>query len=82
MHRKICSIGNSQGVSIPLDVLEKLNLSVGSKIDVKLDEKSSRIVIEPVRKKKYPKGIDREFVSQVSDFIEKYRPALKELAKK
>ncbi len=82
MHRKICSIGNSQGVSIPLDVLEKLNLSVGSEIDVKLDEKSSRIVIEPVRKKKYPKGIDREFVSQVSDFIEKYRPALKELAKK
>ena len=82
MHRKICSIGNSQGVSIPLDVLEKLNLSVGSEIDVKLDEKSSRIVIEPVRKKKYPKGIDRKFVSQVSDFIEKYRPALKELAKK
>ena len=82
MHRKVCSIGNSQGVSIPLDVLEKLNLSVGSEIDVKLDEKSSRIVIEPVRKKKYPKGIDREFVSQVSDFIEKYRPALKELAKK
>ncbi|MDP3297644.1 MAG: AbrB/MazE/SpoVT family DNA-binding domain-containing protein [Thermodesulfovibrionia bacterium] len=82
MHRKICSIGNSQGVSIPLDVLEKLNLSVGSEIDVKLDEKSSRIVIEPVRKKKYPKNIDKEFVAQVNDFIAKYEPALKELAKK
>lgn len=32
--------------------------------------------------KKYPKGVDREFVSQVNDFIVKYKPALKELAKK
>ena len=39
-------------------------------------------MIEPVRKKKYPKGIDREFVAQVNEFIEQYRPALKELAKK
>ena len=27
MHRKVCSIGNSQGVSIPIDILEKLDLS-------------------------------------------------------
>ncbi|MEW6419787.1 MAG: AbrB/MazE/SpoVT family DNA-binding domain-containing protein [Nitrospirota bacterium] len=82
MHRKVCSIGNSQGVSIPIDMLEKLDLSIGSEIDIKLDEKSSRIVIEPVRKKKYPKGIDTEFVSQVNDFIAKYGPALKKLSKK
>jgi antitoxin component of MazEF toxin-antitoxin module len=82
MHRKVCSIGNSQGVSIPIDILEKLDLSIGSEIDIKLDEKSSRIVIEPVRKKKYPKGIDTEFVSQVNDFIAKYGPALKKLSKK
>ncbi|MEW6417209.1 MAG: hypothetical protein AB1480_03700, partial [Nitrospirota bacterium] len=61
---------------------EKLDLSIGSEIDIKLDEKSSRIVIEPVRKKKYPKGIDTEFVSQVNDFIAKYGPALKKLSKK
>ncbi|RJQ56528.1 MAG: AbrB/MazE/SpoVT family DNA-binding domain-containing protein [Nitrospiraceae bacterium] len=82
MHRKICSIGNSRGVSIPVDVLEKLDLSVGSEVDIKLDEDKSRIIVEPVRKKKYPKGLDREFVSQVNEFIEKYEPALKELAKK
>ncbi|MEW6739104.1 MAG: AbrB/MazE/SpoVT family DNA-binding domain-containing protein [Nitrospirota bacterium] len=82
MHRKLCSIGNSQGISIPLDMLERLNLSVGSEVDVKLDEAESRIIIEPVMKKKYPRGIDREFVSQVNDFIGKYKPALKELAKK
>lgn len=82
MHRKVCSIGNSQGVSIPREIINKLNLSVGSEVDITLDESGERIILEPVRKKKYPKGIDRKFVSQVNEFIEKYRPALKELAKK
>lgn len=69
MKRKICTIGNSKGVSIP--------------VDVKLDEKNARIVIEPIKKRKrYFKGVNRKFVSQVNDFIEKYEPALKELAKK
>lgn len=82
MHRKVCSIGNSKGISIPVDMLEELNLSVGSEVDVKLDATGSRLIIEPVRKKKYPQGIDREFLLQVNDFIVKYEPALKELAKK
>ena len=82
MQRKICAIGNSQGVSLPSEVLEKLHLSVGSQVDVKLDADRARIVIEPAKRAKYPKGIDRAFVSQVNDFIEKYRPALEELAGK
>ncbi len=82
MYRKICSIGNSRGITIPGDMLEKLDLSVGSDVDIRLDESSSRIVIEPLRKKKYPKGVDRQFVSQLNDFIKKYSPALKKLAKK
>ncbi len=61
------------------DVAEvKRLLAAGAEVD----EKNARILIEPVTKKKYPKEINREFVSQVNDFIEKYRPALKELAKK
>jgi len=83
MKRKICAIGNSRGVSIPVDVLEELNLAVGSDVDIKLDDKHTSIVIEPIReKKKYPKGVNQKFVSQVNDFIEKYEPALKEIAKK
>jgi antitoxin component of MazEF toxin-antitoxin module len=82
MHRKVCSIGNSRGVSIPADILGKLELAVGSEVDVRIDETESKIIIEPVRKKKYPKGVDRAFVSQVNDFIARYEPALKELAKK
>jgi antitoxin MazE len=82
MHRKICTIGNSRGVSLPSEVLERLHLSVGSEVEVTLDTDQARIVIEPVRRRRLPKGLDKEFVSQVNDFIEKYRPALDELAGK
>ena len=81
MHRKVFSVGNSKGASIPADYLSKLDLAVGAEVDVTLDEDHDRIVIQPVRKKKYPKSVDRKFVSQVNEFIEQYRPALKELAK-
>ncbi len=82
MNRKVFAVGNSKGVSIPAEYLTRLDLAVGAEVNVSLDEDHDRIVIEPVRKKKYPRGIDREFVSQVNEFIERYRPALKELAKK
>ncbi len=82
MQRKIFTVGNSKGVSIPAEYLTKLDLAAGAEVDVTLDEDHDRIVIAPVRAKKYPKGIDRAFVAQVNEFIEQYRPALKELAKK
>jgi antitoxin MazE len=82
MHRKICTIGNSRGISVPAEFLGKLELKVGSEVDVRLDETETRLIIEPVRKEKYPRGLDRKFVSQVNEFIEKYRPALEELSKK
>ena len=82
MHRKVCTIGNSRGVSVPAELLGRLDLTVGSEVDVRLDETETRIIIEPVRKEKYPRGLDRAFVSQVNEFIENYRPALKELSKK
>jgi antitoxin MazE len=82
MHRKVFAVGNSKGVSIPADYLAKLDLAAGAEVEVTLDEEHDRIVIAPVRARKYPKGIDRAFVAQVNEFIEQYLPALKELAKK
>ena len=58
---KVFAVGNSKGVSIPTEYLSKLELTVGAGVNVILEEDHDRIVIEPVRKKKYPKGIDREF---------------------
>ncbi|NTW58729.1 MAG: AbrB/MazE/SpoVT family DNA-binding domain-containing protein [Nitrospirae bacterium] len=82
MHRKVVAIGNSKGVSIPVEIPNKLDLAAGSDVNVELDEEQERIVITPVRKTRKVPGIDKEFAGQVNEFIEKYRPALKELAKK
>ena len=80
MRRKICVIGNSKGVSLPVEVLAKLKLAVGSEVDVQVDEEQRRIIIEPVKGMDFPEGVDEEFASQVNDFIEQYRPARKKLA--
>ncbi|ACM20873.1 antitoxin, AbrB family [Geotalea daltonii FRC-32] len=80
MRRKICAIGNSRGVSLPNEALEKLKLAVGSEVDVQVDEEHGRIVIEPVKAASYAEGGDEAFASQVNDFIEQYKPALKKLA--
>lgn len=81
MLRKICAIGNSYGISIPKDILEKLQLTAGAQVDVKLDEKTRNIIIEPTSRELSYKTIDKEFASQVKDFISLYKPALRELAK-
>ena len=81
MVRKICPIGNSYGVSIPKEILNKLNLKAGAKVEVKLDEEAGRVIIEPAVTKIRYKTVDAEFASQVNDFIRHYKPALKWLEK-
>lgn len=79
--RKICHIGNSYGVSIPKEILEKLHLTAGAQVEVTLDEDSNTIVIVPSVERAHYEIIDKEFALQVNDFIERYKPALKALAK-
>lgn len=81
MRRKICTIGNSYGVSIPKEILEKLQLTPGTQVDIRVDEKAKKIIIEPSVCAFFQDTVDKEFASQVNDFIERYKPALKALAK-
>jgi len=78
MLRKICSIGNSRGVSLPKEMLDKFHLTVGSQVEINMDLKANKITIEPANHK--PESIDKEFASQVKGFIKRYKPALKALA--
>lgn len=82
MQRKVLAVGNSKGVSIPAEYLARLELAVGSEVSITLDEPHGRILIQPLRRPRTPKGLNRNFVNQVNEFIERYRPALEELAKK
>jgi antitoxin MazE len=78
MVRKIFRTGNSMVVSLPREMLESIGLGEGSEVVITEDRKRRRIVIAP--NAVAVEGIDEKFAKQVSDFIERYRPALEALA--
>ena len=80
MLRKVFKTGNSLVVSLPREVIEPLGISDGSDVSVELHRADSEIVIRPARRAAVP-GLDEEFVRQVNEFIEEYRPALESLAR-
>jgi len=53
--------GNSASVRIPAAVMEAANLSIDQAVDVR--EENGRVVIEPVRKRKY--DVD-ELIAQIT----------------
>ena len=81
MLRKVFRTGNSVVVSLPRDVLDYLNLQEGAEIEVALDRENRQVILKPVETPLAISGVDEIFAHQVAEFIEQYRPALKELAK-
>jgi len=79
MARKIFKTGNSMVVSLPKDALEGLGLVEGARVSVELDRERRRIIIAPVDEA--VPGVDESFARQVSEFIDRYRPALEALAR-
>ena len=78
MVRRIFRTGNSLVVALPKEALECLQLGEGAEVSVELAD-DRRIVIAPARRQLA--GVDEAFARQVSEFIERYRPALDALAR-
>jgi antitoxin MazE len=81
MLRKVFRTGNSLVVSLPREALDFLNIQEGAEIGVDLDRENRQVILKPVEKSLPVSGVDENFAHQVAEFIEQYRPALKELAK-
>lgn len=81
MLRKVFKTGNSLVVSIPKDLLEPLGMRDGSDVSVELDRDNRQILIRPAELA-VAGDLSQEFVRQVNEFIEQYRPALEALARK
>ncbi len=79
MHRKVFKTGNSIVVSLPKEMLDFLGITEGSDVDIELDKEQRRVFIASAHQE-LPE-IDEGFARQVSEFIERYRPALEALAK-
>jgi putative addiction module antidote len=72
MNTTIRKIGNSEGIIIPKDVLDRMGLKAGD--DVEILEDAGKLVLKP---------IDEDFSRQLEHaerFMEQYKVALKKLA--
>jgi antitoxin MazE len=81
MLRKVFRTGNSMVVSLPREALDYLNIQEGAEIEINLDRENRQMILKPLEMPLAILGVDEKFAHQVAEFIEQYRPALKELAK-
>jgi antitoxin MazE len=81
MLRKVFRTGNSVVVSLPREALDYLNIQEGAEIEFDLDRENRQMILKPLEMPLAILGVDEKFAHQVAEFIEQYRPALKELAK-
>jgi len=81
MLRKIFKTGNSTVVSLPQEFLDQLGIQQGSDVSLELDQDNNQVVIKPANAPLKSLGIDPGFADQIAEFIDKYRPALEELAR-
>lgn len=81
MERKLFRSGNSVVVALPRDVIESLGVSVGDVVTIEVDRETRQVTITPTHGSEVP-GVDQAFDRQVAEFIEAYRPALEELARR
>jgi len=76
MVQKVLKVGDSAAVTIPKKSLEKLGLKVGDRVSLDIDKSQKAVVVRPFIKP------DKELIDWTNKFINKYRPALEELARK
>ncbi|MBW6420479.1 AbrB/MazE/SpoVT family DNA-binding domain-containing protein [Rhizobium sp. XQZ8] len=72
MNATIRKIGNSEGIIIPKEILDRLGLKAGDSID--LAEEVGKLILKP---------LDDDFTRQLEHadrFMDKYKVALKKLA--
>jgi len=77
VERKVTKIGNSLGVTFPQEVLEHLGIVQGD--EVRFEVVDGQVIIKKKANLKLPKGIDAEFLEQMSDMINEYDKTFKGL---
>ena len=81
MIQRIIKVGKDLVVALPDIFINSLQLNEGDEVCLIADPGQNRILIHPVGHLPDIENIDREFATQVSEFIRDYKPALEKLAK-
>lgn len=80
LERKVTKIGNSYGITFPLDFLKEAGISYGDKVELELNE--GEIVLHKKAEIKIPEGVDSNFMDVLNDVISEHDAAFKGLVDK
>lgn len=81
MAQTVINIGNSQGIILPKDILNKLDIKKGDNVDIKLEDDNT-IVISKKGLKKTKAKVSPDLLMWLDNFNKRYKDALEELASK
>lgn len=75
--RKVTKIGNSFGITLPMELLKQVGLSQGD--DVQVEVKDGKIVLRKKEHLSLPEGVEAEFMDILNDVIKEHDKAFKGL---
>lgn len=76
MIQKVLKVGSSAAVTLPKKSLEEMGIKIGDTVQLTLDTKNKRVVIES------PTTNNKELLEWTTTFIDTYRDALESLKDK
>lgn len=76
-NRKITKIGNSYGLTIPVEMLKEAGIKYGDNVQLKLIDNNIQIVKE--RNVSLPDGISEDFFDVIEETMETYDQTIKGL---
>ncbi len=74
--RKVTTLGNSLGVTLPSDMVQVYGLTKGTLVEIEPTDRG--LLLRPV---KVVSALDPNSVRLIRDIVKRYRPALNALAK-
>ena len=77
IERKVTKIGNSYGITVPVDMLKEAGLSYGD--NVQLESKDGEIVMRKKRDVKLPEGLSADFFEVLERNTNKHEKTIQEL---
>lgn len=77
IERKITKIGNSYGITVPVDMLKEAGLSYGD--HVQLESKDGEIVLRKKKDIKLPEGLSADFFEVLERNTNKHEKTVQDL---
>ncbi|WP_326492660.1 AbrB/MazE/SpoVT family DNA-binding domain-containing protein [Alicyclobacillus dauci] len=77
VHRKVTKIGNSFGVTLNKELLNRINADLGDDLEIIVNENEGEIVLR--KSPKIPKGLDSRFFEVLQANVDQYRKTIEGL---